>query len=134
MLNTRYLHEQTLELLGLMGDIAWLYGRAEWDTFISQKYNTYIQLTLEFLSSLEAEVLRGHHAAEGHITFLLFNIEHVLTLAELNSIYHFPPGGTRRISSDFIGARFWSEITSGAEYNSSNLKATALHNPCFRYM
>ena len=51
--------EELLVRLGLLIDIRWLLARGGMGHFIEIKEHTYRDLTLEFLSTLHVEVIRG---------------------------------------------------------------------------
>lgn len=136
IVNTKYLDDQVLETLGLADDITWMLDNVGWSTFAHTRYPTLIGPTLEFLSSLNADILQGEGCEEGRITFRLFNNDHVLNLEEFNSIFSLPVGGDRRLPIAFRAGSFWNEISAigAGAYDSSKAKASALVNPCFRYL
>lgn len=53
-----------LEILGLKNDVFWMIERVGWITFVNTKYPTCIKPTLEFLSLIEASVIRIVSGAE----------------------------------------------------------------------
>ncbi|KAJ1398734.1 hypothetical protein SESBI_30828 [Sesbania bispinosa] len=77
---------------GLLDEIKWLIDKVGWTQFFTIKSPTYEKLTLEFLSSVEAQVLYGEGCYEGCITFRLNNEDHSLDLVHFNSIYGLPSG------------------------------------------
>lgn len=54
---TRYNDEHVMEPLGIKDDIVWMFNKVSWDEFISIRCPTYIRITLEFLSLVDAEIL-----------------------------------------------------------------------------
>lgn len=51
-MNTRYLDNQVLVVLGLGNDIFWMLECVGWTGFVDMKFPTYIRLNLEFLNSI----------------------------------------------------------------------------------
>ena len=56
---TRYYDEDLLARLGMLDDIRWLFAKGGMGHFLEIKEHTYRDLTLEFLSTLHVEVIRG---------------------------------------------------------------------------
>ena len=56
---TRYYDDEFLNQMGLLDDIHWLFARGRIGEFIELRDHTYCALTLEFLSMLHVEVIRG---------------------------------------------------------------------------
>lgn len=131
---TRYVDDSALQTLGLLDDIRWMFDRVGWNYFMSLKSPTYVKLTLEFLSSIETQVITGRECDKGRVAFRLFNNEHVLTLSEFNAIYHLPDGGARRLSKDFSDHGFWNDISGKVTYQAALAKASNIYNPCFKYV
>ncbi|KAF1870679.1 hypothetical protein Lal_00026236 [Lupinus albus] len=59
---------------------------------------TYVEFTLEFLSSLEAEIMQGSNCNVGRIVFRMRDIEFCLAPTEFSSIFCLPLGGACRPS------------------------------------
>lgn len=78
--NTLYLDDNVLNFLVLKDDVYRKLERVGWVTFMNIKCPTYIRPTLEFLRSVDANVLYREGYDEGHISFHLFNTEHDLNL------------------------------------------------------
>lgn len=84
IINTHYEDSQAPTTLGLYDDIAWMYEQIRWQWFMQIVQPTYIPLTLEFFSSVYVKVNNYNDRDSGEITFRLANIEHSLTLQQLN--------------------------------------------------
>lgn len=56
VVNTQYFDDKVLDILGLKDDVYWMLYRIGWVPFMKTKCPTYIQPTLEFLNSIEANV------------------------------------------------------------------------------
>ncbi len=135
---TRYMDELALLTLGLLDDVHYLFANVGWTKFVGLKHFTYARITLEFLSSVNANVSYAEGWPEDHhdnlITFRLFNTEHSLSLSQFNAIYGFPYGGQRRVPHEFSARGFWGLLTKSDSYDSSSSKSSKLRNPCFRYV
>jgi len=127
--------EATVAALGLSEEIMWLVQQNHWTQFVTQHYPVYRRITLEFLSSINVEVLSGNNCVEGLISFRLYDRDYTLNLAEFNSIYGFRSGGERRLPRDFNENEFWHAISDGSgSYQASSAKASFIFNPCLRYL
>ncbi|KAF1892707.1 hypothetical protein Lal_00042596 [Lupinus albus] len=71
---------------------------------------TYIELTFEFPSSLEVEILQAPNCATGRMAFRLRDTEFALTLVEFNAIFCLPVGNERRPPREFEAHRLWSKV------------------------
>jgi len=67
---TTYYDEDLLARLGLLDDIRWLFARVGMSHFLEIKEHTYRDLTLEFLSTLHIEAIKGPQCQAVHIFFL----------------------------------------------------------------
>lgn len=72
--------DMVLMTLGIKEDIDYMIDRVGWTVFMSIRYPTYIQVALEFVSSLEVQILQGVECKEG-------KIQYEWTLAQFASIY-----------------------------------------------
>ena len=98
-------------------------------------------LTLEFLSTLQVNYV---HKALTSITFRLDNVEHTLTLAEFNSIFHLLDDneeGYIEEPEEYDRNDFWSRITleeatssQGPTFSPSCAKINSIRNPVLNYM
>jgi len=132
---TRYMDNTVLEALGLNDDFNWMLEQVGWTHFFNLRYPTYVDLTLEFLSSIECNILQGEGCTEGQITFRLLNIDHSFDLAQFNAIFGLPAGGYRKPPPEFHDSYFWSLISyDSPNFKSSNIKASFMPNPYFRYL
>ena len=64
---TRYYVEDLLARLRILDDIYWFFARGGMSHFLELKEHTYMDLTLEFLSTLHVEVSRGPQFQAGYI-------------------------------------------------------------------
>lgn len=53
--NTRYMNDPTIEALGIINNCRYLLDRIGWQQFIEGRWDTYMSITLEFLSNLRVE-------------------------------------------------------------------------------
>lgn len=72
-----------------------MYEQIGWQRFMEMAQPTYIPLTLEFFNSFEVKVSNYNDNDSGQITFRLANIEHSMTLQQLNQIFDFPKHGSQ---------------------------------------
>ena len=77
--------------LGLLDDIRWLFARGEMGQFLETRDYTYQDLTLEFLRTLDVEVMSGPRCQEGYSSFYLNREFYELNLSAFNSIFGFLP-------------------------------------------
>ena len=94
--------------------------QASWETLLeaghlnflfAHRYGSYKVLTLEFMSTLQ---LNYSNSTLASITFRLDNVEHTLTLAEFNSIFHLLDDneeGYIEEPQDYNRNDFWGRIT-----------------------
>lgn len=134
VVNTRYLNNNVLKVLGFKDDVFWMLEQVGWIAFVNMKFPTYIRLTLEFLSLIEASVLYREGCDEGYISFHLFNTEHQLNLEQFNTIFDLPCGGKQRDPTEFRVHDVWADFTQEVHYDSSRAKATGLRNLYFHYL
>lgn len=80
IVNTRYLDNNALEVLGLKDNVYWMLDMVGWVEFMKLKSSTYIHITLAIISSVKANILSEEGCDQGCITFHLFNTEHRLKL------------------------------------------------------
>ncbi|XP_047978618.1 uncharacterized protein LOC125220492 [Salvia hispanica] len=107
----------------------------------SHRYGSYKVLTLEFMSTLQLNYI---NKALASITFRLDNVEHTLTLAEFNSIFHLleeNEEGYIEEPQDYNMNNFWGRITLDEATSSqgpicapSRAKLNFIRNPVLRYM
>lgn len=95
VINTCYLDWQVLQTLGLFNDAVWMLENIRRGCFMEMAHSTYIASTLEFFSSPEVKVSLYTDSDPGQITLCVANMEHTLTLQQLNQIFGFPKDGTR---------------------------------------
>lgn len=135
LLPTRYLDFVMLDTLGFRRDIEWLAERLGWQRFIHLRETAYKGLTLEFLSTLDSQVMTGPRSLDGLCTFRLGNVDRELVLADVREIFGFPalvgaPRGETRVHfCNTVG--FWDDIGSG-HYNPTRTKASGISNPALR--
>lgn len=127
---TRFPHDGTMARLNMKQDIISLFKNIGLQHFITCSWPTYERLTLEFLSSLNANDLEHGNM----IQFRMHNMEFQLSLDELSDIYQFPKGGLRKHHQDFKANTFWPEITGERALNIKFAKSTAIQNPILRYV
>lgn len=61
---TRYIDEHVMETLGIKDDNIQLFNKVSWDEIINIRCPTYTKITLEFLSSVDAEILLGQECGK----------------------------------------------------------------------
>ena len=90
LIPNRYLDFGMLDTLGLRTDVEWLAERLGWSTFLKFREPTFTGLTLEFASTIEAQIFHGPACSAGLCKFQLDNVSRELTLAEISEIFGFP--------------------------------------------
>ncbi|KAJ1396926.1 hypothetical protein SESBI_32185 [Sesbania bispinosa] len=61
--------------------------------FVAMKHPGYERITVEFLSYVSANIMRGKGDEHGKIKFRLNNEDHILTLETFSDIFGLPKGG-----------------------------------------
>ncbi|KAL2900971.1 Lethal(2) giant larvae protein-like protein SRO7, partial [Bienertia sinuspersici] len=128
---TRYCGVATLKALHIEDDVPWLFSNVGWCNFHITKYPTYKRVTLEFLSSLKANVGPGFD--DGMITFCLYNASHSRTLAQLNEVLGLPSGDNRSTSKYWNASPLW-RILTGKEFDSKKSSSSHIRHPAHRYV
>lgn len=95
------MEEHALSTLGILDDVKLMFENVGWCQFVDMKYPTYEEITLEFLSSLNSNILHGEDCGSGLITFRLFSQEYKINLPQFNEIFGLPCGGERRMHDEF---------------------------------
>jgi len=93
--------------------------------FLEIKEHTYQDLTLEFLSTLHAEVTRGPQCQAGYISFYLLGQFYKMNLGIFNSIIDFPPCmdlSNCQVPHEFNPNAFWGELLGSVRYSASSSK------------
>jgi len=67
---TTYYDKELLARLRILDDIRWLFTRGGLRHFLEIKEHTYRDLTLEFLSKLYIEIIRGPQCQAEYISFI----------------------------------------------------------------
>ena len=101
--------------------------------FIEMKDHSYRDLTLEFLSILHVDVIRGSQCEDGYISFHMQGQFYELNLSIFNEISSFPPSldlSLQLVPHEFNLNMFWDEILGDFRYTTSSCKGTFIENPC----
>ncbi|CAL0313322.1 unnamed protein product [Lupinus luteus] len=129
------MNDIVLDTIGFRDDFDRLLARVGWSTFMIVRDLTYAELTIEFLSFLEAEILQGPHTIAGWMIFMLREIEFALTLAQFNAIFCLLVGDTCRPLREFEAHKLWTRVADDAQtYDPSNCKTYFMPNPTFHYL
>ena len=86
MAPTRYLDEGCLEVLGLEPSVRFLCHQLNWEEYTDSKNETYLNLTLEFLSSLDYD---PYVDPASHISFRLFRKKYAFNHKEFSDLLGF---------------------------------------------
>lgn len=136
---TKFMDAEVLDTLGMRGDFDWFLPDMGWTVFMNAHEQTYARLTLEFLTSVDAdrpeELQEGQ---EGRISFRLGNAEHNLSFSELRSIFGLPSDGMRHTPAydQFSIIHWWDAITvpDSPSFSHNGNEVSLMPNPVFRYL
>lgn len=90
--STRYANEPCLIILGILDSVNHMLNTLSLNYFLSFKDPVYVQLTLEFLSSLILNLIPNTGCSSGTIQFCLFNVEYAFSFDQLADLLQFPYG------------------------------------------
>lgn len=68
------------------------------------------------------------------MTFRLYNVDHELTVEQLDEILRLPLYGPRVVPDSFDAKTFWLAITGRSNYVAKGAKLSGIQNPYFRYV
>ncbi|KAL2899947.1 Very-long-chain 3-oxoacyl-CoA reductase [Bienertia sinuspersici] len=131
---TRFCNPNALQSLHIEDDVNWLMNSIGWGNFIKKKTPTYKRATLEFLSSLKANVSFGEGCEQGLITFRLYNQDHSWTLAQLNEVLGLPTGGPRHTPKQWDANDTWNAIAGGISWHKDGVKGNYIRHPSIHYI
>ncbi|KAL2931749.1 Fe/S biogenesis protein NfuA, partial [Bienertia sinuspersici] len=131
---TRFCDPNALQSLHIEDDVNWLVNNIGWGNFIKKQPPTYKKATLEFLSSLKANVSFGEGFEQGLITFRLYNQDHSWTLAQLNEVLGLPTGGPRHTPKQWDANDTWNAIVCGISWHKDGVKGNYIRHPAIRYI
>ncbi|KAK7401377.1 hypothetical protein VNO78_12803 [Psophocarpus tetragonolobus] len=127
---TVYWDDQTVETLGFEDDVHHMFDNIGWKSFVQMKFPVYETITLEFLSSLSVEDLKGDEKKDGFVHFRLFNTDQRLDFSTINSIFGFPLGGDRsQKPCGFVAEHVWGAIGGCGEFVASCSKVSQIGHP-----
>ena len=129
---TRYCDEDLLSRLGMSDDIRWLFARGGMGHFIEIQDHTYLDLTLEFLSTLHVDVTRGPPCQARYMSFSLQGQLYELNFGTFKNIFGFPPImdlSHRQFLCEFNQNAFWGKLSGNVRYSTRSLKCTHIRNP-----
>lgn len=129
--------EHTLNALGLKIEVYRMFHILGMLEFMSLEAPTYERVTLEFLSTLEFHLEKRWIDTTtyyfGILRFQLFNNYHEFFVEELAAILRPPLYRPGVVPNGFSPKDFLIAITGRTDYTSKGVKASGIHNPCFRY-
>ncbi|KAL2895233.1 NADH-quinone oxidoreductase subunit F [Bienertia sinuspersici] len=130
---TRFFSDECATALGIKSDLEWLFERVGWTNLMMNRYFTFRELTLEFLSSFQQNTVKIPKGQLPGVRFRMFNREFYKTIDEFGDFYGLPRGGNvNYYNSD--PSMVWRQITGSNDYNPQSSKASRIQNPVFRYL
>jgi hypothetical protein len=137
---TRHCDPPCMRLLGLYDSVNYMVNRLNLPYFLYTNNATYIQLTLEFLSSLEVSIAPNSNSVDGIIKFRMFNTEYAYTFHEMAQLLRFPhlmptvvcelPDNDQWLPT-YIS--FWYTLTGKQTNSFEGNNASLIQNPAIRY-
>ena len=104
-----------------------MFARGGIGEFLENRDYIYFDLTLEFLNTLQVEVMSWPCCQEGYISFYLDREFYELKLTAFNSVFDFSLSMDltfRHVANDFNPNAFWNENFGDYWYDTSNSKGT----------
>ncbi|KAK7380962.1 hypothetical protein VNO78_33481 [Psophocarpus tetragonolobus] len=134
---TVYWDEDTVQTLGFEADVDHMFTNIGWKNFVEMKFPVYEAITLEFLSSLTVKDLNlnisnsgGDEEDDSLVCFRLFNTDHSLGFATINSIFGFPIGGDKSQKPPGFNAQYvWNFIGGCGTFVASSSKVSQIGHP-----
>jgi len=94
---TRYPHKETMQELGICGDVEYLMEFANLATFTSCQCGGYKEESCQLLATLKVDFYvddseKEERGGPGYITFKVRDVEYTLHIRHLDTIFRFPSG------------------------------------------
>ncbi|CAJ2637544.1 unnamed protein product [Trifolium pratense] len=138
IVSTRYCDEACLRMLGLYDSVNFMLDSLHLNYFLSQANPVYVQLTLEFLSSLKMSTVPNSNSTSGTINFRMFNHDYTFSFHDMADLLHFPHTHVVcEVTDDELWSKtfvyMWKALTGKNTTSFEGNRASAIHNPAVRY-
>lgn len=134
---TRYLCSDTLAQLGMSEELDRMFHVLGMLEFFHYEAPTFERITLEFFSIVEFKLKKEWAGTtmyyDGTMHFMLYNVDHELTIEHLGDILRLPLYGPGAVTNSFDAKMLWLAIIGRTNYVAKGAKPSGIQNPCFRY-
>jgi len=135
---TRYPHKETMQEIGIRGDVEYLIGLANLATFMSCQFGGFKEERCQLLATLKVHfhVEDSEKEERGglcYITFKVKGVEYVLDISHLDTIFGFPSG--EEIRQDYDQDELlslWTIIAGPKPYSPARSKTYSIRSPVIR--
>ncbi|CAI9277406.1 unnamed protein product [Lactuca saligna] len=128
--STKFLNRESFEALGVLKLVEALFDNIRWGQFLHNRATTYIEPTLEFLSTFKP------YDKSRVVTFKMLGGNRTFPYRVVNALMGTPVDHTYSHqdpwSEAFNEYHFWQKITHEPWYSSSSSKASSIIHPCLR--
>jgi len=137
---TRYPHKETMQELGICGDVEYLMELVNLATFMSCQCGGYKEESCQLLATLKVHFCVDDSEKEergglGYITLKVRDVEYTLYIRHLDTIFGFPSGEVIRQDYDQDELKFlWKTIACLKPYASAKSKSSSIRNPVTIYL
>ncbi|CAI9270866.1 unnamed protein product [Lactuca saligna] len=126
--STKFLHRESFASLGVLDGVQALFNNIGWGQFLHNRAATYVEPTLEFLTTFnpEEEAQTVTFQILGEKRSLPHRVVNALMGAPVDNLYYQQDPWPRNFNEHY----FWQQITNEPQYSSSSLKASSIIHPC----
>jgi len=137
---TSYPHKESMQKLGICGDVEYLMELANLATFMSCQCGGYKEESCQLLTTLKVHFCIDDSEKEergglGYITFKVRGVEYTLDICHLDTIFGFPSGEGIRQDYDQEELKcLWKTIVGPKPFLPTKSKSSSIRNPVIRYL
>ncbi|KAG7627160.1 hypothetical protein ISN45_At03g034040 [Arabidopsis thaliana x Arabidopsis arenosa] len=137
---TRCPHKETMQELGICGDLEYLMELANLATFMSYQSGGYKEESCQLLATLKVhfcvdDLEKEERGGLGYIIFKVRDVEYTIDICHLETIFGFPSG--EGILQDYDQEELkslWKTIAGPKSFSSTKSKSSSICNPVIRYL
>ncbi|CAI9288965.1 unnamed protein product [Lactuca saligna] len=128
--STKFLHRESFASLGVLDGVQALFNNIGWGQFLHNRAATYVEPTLEFLTTFnpEEEAQTVTFQILGEKRSLPHRVVNALMGAPVDNLYYQQDPWPGNFNEHY----FWQQITNEPQYSSSSSKASSIIHPCLR--
>ncbi|CAI9297302.1 unnamed protein product [Lactuca saligna] len=128
--STKFLHRESFASLGVLDGVQALFNNIGWGQFLHNRAATYVEPTLEFLTTFnpEEEAQTVTFQILGEKRSLPHRVVNALMGAPVDNLYYQQDPWPGNFNEHY----FWQQIINEPQYSSSSSKASSIIHPCLR--